>query len=1116
MTKKPFSFKAKKVDGVEEKRSIYINSRTLIKNKFCSNSISTSKYNVISFLPKFIFEQFCKYSNIFFLLMSLIQQLPGVSPTGRYTTLVPLLFILSISGIKEIVEDFKRKKSDHQINNKKVYVLKENSSDWQLFRWRHVQVGDIVKVKSEELFPADLFFLSSSEPNSICFIETSNLDGETNLKIRQSLKQTSNLKTVSDLKNLSAIIEYEPPNQNLYEFVGNLKIDEQRTIPINPDQILLRGSQLRNTEWIYGIVIYTGHETKLMKNSNSPPLKRSQIEKATNNQILYLFIILIVLSLVSTIICSLWVSEKGGGHWYIGFNEEDFQSDNFAYNFITFLLVYQNLIPISLQVTLELVRFCQAFFINWDEEMYDKENDFHAVARTSNLNEELGVVKYIFSDKTGTLTKNQMQLKRCSIAGFLYGSVEHEGFDSVELLNNLKDHKTSEVIKEFLTLLVSCHTVIPERKANNSEIIYQASSPDENAFVTEAKNMGIIFHTREPDRIKVNFLNEQREYEILNVIEFNSVRKRMTVIIRDPLENKIKLYCKGADNVILPRLSEKSNEFKDTTIEHLEEFAKEGLRTLILAYKEIDSSSYEASATSIQNRDEKVQEAAELIEKDLLILGATAIEDKLQDGVPETISMLKKAGIKIWVLTGDKLETAVNIGYSCRLLTEEINLVYLNEKEKIKEVLNEWITQLDLSAQSQPKYGLIIEGSVLRYLLSVEFKENFLKLAISSSVVICCRATPKNKAQIVEMIKKKTNCVTLAIGDGANDVSMIQAAHVGIGVYGREGTQALAASDYAIGQFQYLAKLLLVHGNWNYSRISKVILYSFYKNICLYLIELWFAFFNAFSGQILFERWIISLYNVIFTAAPPMALGLFDMPTQSSTMLEFPELYSLTSYNAGFNMFGFWSYFVNSVFHSCIVYFVSFGLLYNEVAFSNGQVGDYIFMGNYVYTFCVIAVCLKAGLETESWTIITHLSIWGSIGFWFVFLAIYSNIWPTFDIAPEMVGMDKYIFEGPIFWFGVLLVPILTLLPDIVYKVVRRTFFKTFLQEIQEKEFKKTKFSFTDLLSKSNIGRTTSILMNKLKKQKVKPKSSQIYRGFAFSQEENGPVKINWSPSILA
>lgn len=1086
------------------KRVIHINQQTQ-DLKYCSNRISTSKYNVLSFIPKFVFEQARKYSNIFFFLIVLLQQIPDVSPTGRYTTAVPWVFILSVSAIKEIVEDIKRTVSDRQLNNRKIKIFKEN--DWKVVRWKDVKVGDFVKIEAGELFPADLFLISSSEPNSICYIQTANLDGETNLKIRQGLPLTHNILNNSNIKDIKATIECEPPNKDLYKFSGLIDTNDGIVTAIDANQILLRGSQLRNTKWIFGLVIYTGHDTKLMKNSNSPPFKRSHVEKVTNKQILALFGILLVICFISTGASAIWNRFHGKNHWYLGFKDETYNS--IPYTFLTFIVLYNNLIPISLQVTLELVKFLQAYFINYDTEMYDEESEFSAIARTSNLNEELGQIQYVFSDKTGTLTCNQMDFKRCSIAGVCYGSGNHEEFNGYEMLNNLdKQHRTVRYIEEFLCVLGTCHTVIPEM-SDDGEINYQASSPDENAIINCMKSNRVVFKTRSPQKLNLEFNGEERVYEILNVLEFNSVRKRLSIILRDHKGN-LKLYCKGADNVIIPRLSDEQS-FKEITLDHVEEFARDGLRTLLICYKDLNETEYQnwnqlyhKAATSLINRDFELQEIAELIEKDMFLLGATGIEDKLQKGVPETISMLLKATIKFWILTGDKMETAVNIGYSSKLLNESTHLVYLvdDSSHELLRIMSENCNNMDDKNKKKLLIGLIIDASILNILLSDICCSTFLKLSTNSQSVIICRATPANKAEMVEFIKKQTKCITLAIGDGANDVGMIQAAHVGVGIYGKEGSQALSASDYAIGQFRFLQRLLFVHGIWNYKRLCKVILYSFYKNVCLYVIELWYALSNGYSGQILFERWLISLYNLLFTSAPPMALGLFDRPLKAATMLNFPELYKSTQSRSDFNIKVFWAWIANSVVHSILLYYIVYGILSHDVALSNGQAGDFLFMGNFVYTYCVVVVCLKSGLETDSWTVMTFLSIFGSILFWFFYMVVYSKVYPKILIGAEMSGMASHVLSSGLFWFGLLFVPIIVLLPDVAYKVLQRTLFKNTEQQVQEKE--KEDIDPSPVLRKK-INATTKLLRQVFSFNKTKP--TEPYRGFAFSQEERGVVR---------
>uniref|UniRef100_A0A2K5JEW5 Phospholipid-transporting ATPase n=1 Tax=Colobus angolensis palliatus TaxID=336983 RepID=A0A2K5JEW5_COLAP len=572
---------------------------------------------------------------------------------------------------------------------------------WHTIMWKEVAVGDIVKVVNGQYLPADVVLLSSSEPQAMCYVETANLDGETNLKIRQGLSHTADMQTREVLMKLSGTIECEGPNRHLYDFTGNLNLDGKSLVALGPDQILLRGTQLRNTQWVFGIVVYTGHDTKLMQNSTKAPLKRSNVEKVTNVQILVLFGILLVMALVSSAGALYWNRSHGEKNWYI--KKMDTTSDNFGYNLLTFIILYNNLIPISLLVTLEVVKYTQALFINWDTDMYYIGNDTPAMARTSNLNEELGQVKYLFSDKTGTLTCNIMNFKKCSIAGVTYGHFPELArepssddfcrmpppcsdscdFDDPRLLKNIEDrHPTAPCIQEFLTLLAVCHTVVPEKDGDN--IIYQASSPDEAALVKGAKKLGFVFTARTPFSVIIEAMGQEQTFGILNVLEFSSDRKRMSVIVRTP-SGRLRLYCKGADNVIFERLS-KDSKYMEETLCHLEYFATEGLRTLCVAYADLSENEYEEwlkvyqeASTILKDRAQRLEECYEIIEKNLLLLGATAIEDRLQAGVPETIATLLKAEIKIWVLTGDKQETAINIGYSCRLVSQNMALILLKE-----------------------------------------------------------------------------------------------------------------------------------------------------------------------------------------------------------------------------------------------------------------------------------------------------------------------------------------------------------------------------------------------------------------------------------------------------
>ncbi|XP_070406613.1 phospholipid-transporting ATPase IA isoform X5 [Nothobranchius furzeri] len=1096
----------------EDARKICLNQPQF--TKFCSNRVSTAKYNALTFLPRFLYSQFRRAANAFFLFIALLQQIPDVSPTGRWTTLVPLLFILVVAAVKEIIEDLKRHNADNVVNKKECQVLRNGA--WEIVHWEKVAVGEVVRAANGDHLPADLVILSSSEPQGMCYIETSNLDGETNLKIRQGLQVTSDIKEIDNLMHLSGRMECESPNRHLYEFVGNIRLDGHSTVPLGPDQILLRGAQLRNTQWVHGVVVYTGHDTKLMQNSTRPPLKLSNVERITNFQILVLFGCLLAISLVCSIGQTIWKYQFGNDAWYMDLNYGG--AANFGLNFLTFIILFNNLIPISLLVTLEVIKFIQAFFINWDTDMVYEPTSTPAMARTSNLNEELGQVKYIFSDKTGTLTCNVMQFKKCTIAGVAYGLSTHSdeaGFNDPSLLENLQSHHpTAAVIQEFMTMMAICHTAVPER--TDGKITYQAASPDEGALVRAARNLGFVFSGRTPDSVIVEILRTEERYELLHVLEFTSVRKRMSVIMRTP-SGKIRLYCKGADTVIYERLAD-SSRYKEITLKHLEQFATEGLRTLCFAVADISESSYQhwqeiylRASTSLQNRALKLEESYELIEKNLQLLGATAIEDKLQDKVPETIETLMKADIKIWILTGDKQETAINIGHSCKLLTKNMGMLVINEDslDATRETLSHHCGMLGDAVYKENDFALIIDGKSLKYALTFGVRQYFLDLALSCKAVICCRVSPLQKSEVVEMVKKQVKVITLAIGDGANDVGMIQTAHVGVGISGNEGLQAANSSDYSIAQFKYLKNLLLVHGAWNYNRVAKCILYCFYKNIVLYIIEIWFAFVNGFSGQILFERWCIGLYNVIFTALPPLTLGIFERSCRKENMLKYPELYKTSQNAMGFNTKVFWAHCLNGLFHSVILFWFPLKAFQHDTVFGSGQTPDYLLLGNMVYTFVVITVCLKAGVETSSWTMFSHIAIWGSIILWVVFFLIYSSLWPIITLAPDMSGEATMMFSSGVFWMGLFFIPVTSLIFDVAYKVVKKACFKTLVDEVQELEAL-SKDPGAVVHGKSLTERA-QLLKNVFKKSTVSLYRSEsmqqnLLHGYAFSQDENGVV----------
>ncbi|KAI9780453.1 MAG: hypothetical protein M1839_006727 [Geoglossum umbratile] len=1039
-----FGFGRGKVDpSTLGPRIIYLNNPPANSaGKYVDNHVSTAKYNIATFLPKFLFEQFSKYANLFFLFTAALQQVPNISPTNRYTTIGPLIVVLLVSAVKELIEDYKRKTSDKSLNHSKARVLR--GSSFEPTKWVDVAVGDIVRVESEEPFPADLVLLASSEPEGLCYIETANLDGETNLKIKQAIPETANLVSPIELSRLGGRLRSEQPNSSLYTYEATLTMAAgggERELPLAPDQLLLRGATLRNTPWIHGVVVFTGHETKLMRNATATPIKRTAVERMVNVQILMLVSILIGLSLISSIGDLIVRSTASSKLQYLqiaGTNAgKQFISDIFTY-----WVLYSNLVPISLFVTIEIVKYYHAFLINSDLDIYYDKTDTAAICRTSSLVEELGQIEYIFSDKTGTLTCNIMEFKQCSIAGIQYADeipedrratvqdgVEVGLHDFSRLKENLKTHSTKDAIHHFLALLATCHTVIPERKEEKpGEIKYQAASPDEGALVEGAVELGYKFTARKPRSVIITVDGQDYEYELLAVCEFNSTRKRMSTIFRCP-DGKIRCYCKGADTVILERLAP-GNPIVEVTLQHLEEYASDGLRTLCLAMREIPEQEYQqwsrifekANTTVSGNRAEELDKAAEIIERDLFLLGATAIEDRLQDGVPDTIHVLQQAGIKVWVLTGDRQETAINIGMSCKLISEDMTLLIVNEENL--EATRENISKKLDAIRGQQKDGgielealaLVIDGRSLTYALEKEMEKIFLDLAVMCKAVICCRVSPLQKALVVKLVKRHLKAILLAVGDGANDVSMIQAAHVGVGISGVEGLQAARSADVAIGQFRYLRKLLLVHGAWSYQRISKVILYSFYKNIALYMTQFWYAFQNSFSGEVIYESWTLSFYNIFFTALPPLVMGIFDQFISARLLDRYPQLYQLGQKGAFFKMHSFFSWILNGFYHSLLLYFASEFIWLYDLPQSDGRVAGHWVWGTALYTAVLATVLGKAALVTNIWTKYTFLAIPGSMVIWMGFISVYAIVAPKLGFSTEYTGTIPRLYSSPVFW----------------------------------------------------------------------------------------------------
>ncbi len=843
-----------------------------------SNVIATTRYTWWSFLPKSLFEQFRRIANVYFLvqavLMVLGEQFPDTffeTPYGSYTVTTSLVIVIGFTMVKEAVEDRKRFRKDQKTNARRTWTL-DASGNFEETPWRDIKVGNIVKVFDREEMPADLVLLTSVNKDGGCYVETSNIDGETNLKIREVEPELAECVRSGDhpdpfmLSDFAGELHCEAPNKNIHTFVGRLEVDgRERPIAVGSKQFLLRGSQLRNTPWIWGLVVYTGPETKVMKNSRDAPSKLSILEQTMNKCIFLVLITQFAVCALGAMGACAWAEVNTDAYKaYLSTTTEavlDSPWEKYHSQFFTYIVLFNNFLPISLYVTVETVLILQASFIENDLEMYDPVSDTPASVRTSNLNSDFGQVDFIFSDKTGTLTQNVMKLQQCSVGGTAYGSAKRgavvrdptatlpatTAFRDDRVLDTLRSaHRArgageegeegaaaaaavaaaagtaghaARYLDEFLTCLTVCHTVVVEKQKSGS-VTYQAESPDEGALVHGATPLGYVLQDRTADFITVSCrgIVEQdegggkategkaaevqaaqgtagddaiRKYEILATNGFDATRKRMSIVVRNP-QGKIVVYCKGADNKMLEVMGRTriTAEEVATLNDHLGAFARVGLRTLVMGRRELTQEEYEtwaneydAARTAVEGRDEKLSACASSIEDDLELIGASAIEDKLQDGVPDAIKQLRASGVSVWVLTGDKAETAKNIGKSCQLLTPSMQIIEVDkdDEQELDTQLTRWLTVLgniaekgnllsrmwtktkkvgramaavfqgsrrsDLGNVRAESLALVVHGptALVRILKSRKLTKKLLKLGRCCKSVIACRVSPSQK-----------------------------------------------------------------------------------------------------------------------------------------------------------------------------------------------------------------------------------------------------------------------------------------------------------------------------------------------------------------------------------
>lgn len=1115
------------IDASSGTRSVLLNAPSANAGaSFIDNSLRSAKYTPLNLLPKALFEQFRRVANFYFLIVAAVSFIPDISPTTPIANVIPLLVVVGFGFARDVWEDLVRARSDAATNAQPQAVLVPKSDDggsgslgrgfeetklrkagldpalMKVVRSRDIRVGDIVVVLKGADMPADMVLLASAAEGGVAYVSTASLDGESNLKRLVVAAAVGEGAGGADLVAMQGWIKCQAPDMSLHNFQGSMSVvsgggaekvfggnGDAGPKPLDSSNLMLRGSVLRNTAWVMGMAVYTGAETKISLNMRHPPSKMGTTEKKLNWVVFALFVNLLILVLVAAIAGGALQGQYGQGQWYMGDYRNKSAWSVLARGLGTFLVLFSTYIPVSLFVTLEFVRVLQALFMGVDAKMTTKGKP--VAAKATNLNEVLGQIQFVLSDKTGTLTENVMRYIACSAGGKVY--------DISKKRNAMTKAVSQDVrhVKDLVLAMALCHGVVPEPKENEDEVVgaladggsqvpvgqdaeedlpeYQGQSPDEVALVTSAREYGVSLIERTLDTMVIDRFGTEERYEVLAELEFNSDRKRMSVIFRCP-DGKIRLFCKGADTIMMPLLQREPEVV--IAQEHIDVFATQGLRTLVYASKTFEDSDFdpwykdfESARNLLTGREEAVAGLSSRAEVDMVYIAVTAVEDKLQDQVPETIKFLREARVGLWVLTGDKRETAENIGYSANLLDRDMNVVHiqasssseleaqladtrrqyvnlgfgssglldgeegrmllpnedsdgdggdkasptrdvfpddansprtsnaLRKRRTVTEMLSPRSKRLVSMEQSE--LAIIIDGASLAYAIE-DHPDALMDLADSCKTVICCRVTPLQKALVVRMVREMRASLTLAIGDGGNDVSMIQEAHVGVGLFGKEGTQAARAGDYAMSEFKHLQRLMSVHGRYAYIRSSGTINLSFYKNIVFTATQVFFQIFNFSSGTTFQDQWIVSFFNVVITALSPLLYGVFERDLDEGTLRRFPEAYASNRGDRLFSVRSVAEYtFLYGLWHAITVFFgVFFAMGYLAIPFADGRDGGLYMTALGSAFIIVIVVLIKFLMHSHTWN-------------WVILLAIVFSFLMFFVTIPvAILGFGEYALEG--------------------------------------------------------------------------------------------------------
>ncbi|MCJ1276923.1 putative aminophospholipid-translocase [Puttea exsequens] len=762
------------------------------------------------------------------------------------------------------------------------------------------------------------------------FIRTDQLDGETDWKLRLASPLTQTLdprdfiqikivagKPSMEVNDFVGTVEYSPRSVTGKESKARNFTDPSfQTAPLTIDNTAWANTVLASNATVLAVVVYTGAQTRQALSTSPSRSKVGLLEREINNLTKILCALTLTLSII--LVAVRGIEGRPGQEWYVAV--------------MRFLILFSTIVPISLRVNLDMGKTVYARFIEKDKDIPG------TLVRTSTIPEELGRIEYLLSDKTGTLTQNEMDLKKVHVGTVSYAneamdevrSYVRQGFslgtppDALEpasLITPSSNYLSGSAgaattrtrreigsrVRDLVLALALCHNVTPSTEVQNGEVTttYQASSPDEIAIVQWAEAVGLRLLHRDRHTITLQSVDTSRvvvRVKILEIFPFTSTGKRMGIILQffQGAESTISsencpeetwFFEKGADTVMTSIVA--ANDWLE---EETANMAREGLRTLVVGRKKLSadqyqefSTRYKAASISLHNRDASMARVIkDLLEHNLELLGVTGVEDKLQKDVKSSLELLRNAGIKIWMLTGDKVETARCVAVSAKLVSRT---QYIHTIKQLSSTSSPSAAHDALSVvRSRPEStALLIDGTSLSYLLAYH-RSDFISLAVLLPAVIACRCSPTQKADVANLIRQHTGKRVLCIGDGGNDVSMIQAADVGVGIVGKEGRQASLAADFSVTTFHHLTKLLVWHGRNSYKRSAKLAQFVIHRGLIISVCQTFYSIATQLQPHALYRDWLLVGYATVYTMAPVFSLVL-DKDVDEGLANLYPELY---------------------------------------------------------------------------------------------------------------------------------------------------------------------------------------------------------------------------------